>query len=71
MIRASGTTASAGTWESRCSTDGSVLTAYGKYVDGAAVLTKWNPIDCPEPSTWALLVTGLFGLLVHAWRKRR
>ena len=25
----------------------------------------------PEPSVMALLVTGLFGLLAYAWRKRR
>jgi hypothetical protein len=44
--------------------DGSVLTAYGNYLDGTVVLTKWNPTDCPEPGTLVLaaIAAGLFGL---------
>jgi hypothetical protein len=53
--------------------DGSVLTAYGKYLNGTAVLIKWNPeaLAVPEPSACALAATGLLGWLVHALRRRR
>jgi hypothetical protein len=40
-------------------------------VDGAAVLIKWNPTDCPEPGTLGLLATGLFCLLGYGWKRRR
>ncbi|MCG2685418.1 MAG: glycoside hydrolase [Planctomycetales bacterium] len=49
--------------------DGSVLTAYGKYQNGSAVLIKWNPTALPEPSTWAMLSAG--GLALGAKRCRR
>jgi hypothetical protein len=51
--------------------DGSMLTAYGKYVDNAAVLVKWNPMDCPEPSACWLVATALIAIAVYAWRKQR
>jgi len=31
----------------------------------------WDYVNVPEPSTLALLATGLFGLLCYAWRKRK
>jgi hypothetical protein len=51
--------------------DGSVLTAYGNYRIGPAVLVKWNPAECPEPSAICLLITGLLGMLAYVWRKRK
>ncbi len=39
----------------------------GIYMDNVRIGT----VLVPEPATWALLASGLFGLLAYAWRKRR
>jgi hypothetical protein len=51
--------------------DGSVLTAYGKYLDGTAVLVKWNPMVCPEPTACALVATGVITGLIYVLRRRK
>jgi hypothetical protein len=39
---------------------------YLRFTSGA-----WAPAPIPEPTTLTLLLTGLIGLLAHAWRKRK
>jgi hypothetical protein len=51
--------------------DGSMLTAYGNYLDGTAEMVKWNPVALPEPGVWLMLFTGVCALAAHAWRRRR
>jgi hypothetical protein len=38
---------------------------------GRMLVDNFTLTGVPEPSTLALLATGLFGLLAYAWRKRR
>jgi hypothetical protein len=50
------------------------VAVYGSALTGTEVLTHYNTgmgIPTPEPSTMALLATGLVGLLAYAWKKRR
>jgi hypothetical protein len=52
-------------------TDGTMLTAYGNYLNGSAVLIKWDPsaVPIPEPGTWSLLMMGVVAALIRAgWR---
>lgn len=53
--------------------NGRVYTSYtvGNRFDEYRITTKWSDIVVPEPSTLALLASGLFGLLAYAWRKRK
>jgi hypothetical protein len=53
--------------------DGSALTAYGNYLNGTVVLTKWNPMDCPEPGTCVLvaIAAGWIGLAALLRCRRR
>lgn len=42
------------------------------YFDGEIRNVKvYDTCDIPEPSTFALLIAGLIGLLAYAWRKRK
>lgn len=50
--------------------DGSMLTAYGNYLDGTAVLVKWDPLMLPEPSAWLMLLTGSCASAAYVWPKR-
>jgi len=48
----------------------------GDNSSGSAGSANWdylnvNPVPSPEPTTLALLATGLLGLLCYAWRKRK
>jgi hypothetical protein len=54
--------------------DGTMLTAYGKYPTGTIVLTKWDPtaLGLPEPSCRAMVVgMGLLGAWRCVWGRRR
>ncbi|MBN1393415.1 MAG: PEP-CTERM sorting domain-containing protein [Pirellulales bacterium] len=53
---------------------------WAKKIDDSGMITGWGLKDgvqhaflmtIPEPSTFALLIAGLIGLLAYAWRKRK
>jgi hypothetical protein len=51
------------------------LTFYDNYTFGSStpvmILTAYAMAPVPEPTTFALLATGMFSVLVYTWRKRR
>ncbi|NQU21650.1 MAG: PD40 domain-containing protein [Candidatus Nealsonbacteria bacterium] len=53
------------------SSDGTTLIFASQRSGGLGGYDLWMTTAIPEPSTLILLVTGAFGLLTYAWRKRR
>ena len=63
VVKIDAATGDTSTWVSFSSDgEGSTPDYYPGWLAGEAV---------PEPSTFALLATGLIGLLAYAWRKRK
>lgn len=47
------------------------LAYYNRVLTTAEMGSLYSAMSVPEPSTIALLVTGLFGLIAYAWRKQK
>jgi hypothetical protein len=56
---------------SALTTDPREVNGFNYLPQGATVSTAFTIAPVPEPSTIALLASGLFGLLAYAWRKRK